>query len=127
MDQYQTINGWTKQKMIDHIIKNFKGRSYDKENESCLYRGPKGKKCAVGLFIPESLNSEIGNNNASIARDLIRESYAISKVMPLEVEGLMSMQEAHDTGDETSAKLDNRTNEEVLQDILSWVYNYVKN
>lgn len=126
MDQYQAINGWTKQKMIKHIIKNFKGRSYDKENESCLYRGPNGTKCAVGIFIPKELDSEIGNNNDSIARDLLNNSYAIREVMPLKIEGLMSMQEAHDIGDGTSSRLDNRTDEEVLQDILSWVYNYVK-
>ncbi len=50
---YTPINRWTRQKMIDHVKSNFKGKSIGMDGV-CLYRGPDGKKCAVGLFIPDS-------------------------------------------------------------------------
>lgn len=51
---YKPINGWTKQGIIDHIRKEFKGVSMIHGGGMCAYRGENGTKCAVGMFIPDS-------------------------------------------------------------------------
>ncbi len=103
---YTPINGWTKQLILDHIEKEFKGKSLQNDG-SCLYRGENGRKCAAGIFIPDSLYSHRLENKT--IHSLMDKNYSeynesITNVMPLEVTAMMRLQDIHDTGNEETIK-----------------------
>lgn len=105
---YKAINGWTKRKIINHIKKNFKGKSMDNRG-NCLYRGPKGKKCALGLFIPDDLynkNMEFGGI------DIVN----LRKFFPLGVEGCYELQNVHDCSEPKNT----------LSGMIAWIKRGVK-
>lgn len=89
------INGWTKQGIIDHILANYKGRSTN-SNGTCLYRGDNGRRCAVGVFIPDddyTLEMECKS-----AAEIWREFYPLRQILPFEASDLMILQQCHDEG-----------------------------
>lgn len=55
---YKTANGFTKQTIIERIQKEFKGMAEIGHGmfAKCVFLTPEGKKCAIGLFIPEPNN-----------------------------------------------------------------------
>lgn len=93
------INGWTKEKVIEHIKGNFKGKSFnpDRNLHECLYRGPNGRKCAVGMFIPDDKYSE--RMEGKSAWDLMRNKQGheeFTKLMPLTAMEMDNLQSEHD-------------------------------
>jgi hypothetical protein len=104
---YKCVNGWTKQAMIEHIKKEFKGKSFDAFNEECLYRGPDGKKCAVGLFIPDSEY----HSSMECLSPLSAELRDTAQYMPLQMSTMQYLQGVHDISEPS----------ETLNDILSWI------
>lgn len=111
---YTAINGYTKQTMIDHINANFKGKSFfespnDFLNQSCLYRGLDGAKCAVGLFIPDDIyDSKMEGRSFS---DILNGKPELIKKMPLTEFGMHDLQGVHD-----DSKPEN-----TLSDIMKWI------
>lgn len=86
------INGWTKESTIQHIKDNFNGRSVG-EDGICVYRTGDGKKCAVGLFIPDDVYS---NDMEEInAKDMVTE-FNLESYMPLDSVTLEKLQNVHD-------------------------------
>lgn len=71
---------------------------------SCLYRGPDGTKCAVGLLIPDELYSPDmeGNSVCGLIDDFANKSLA--KVLDVEnkddISFLARLQSAHDLADD---------------------------
>lgn len=71
----------TRQEMVDKVYKHFVvdvGKpSFEVVEDchgriSCLYRGPDGSKCAVGLFIPdEEYKSEFENTEVEVVADKV--------------------------------------------------------
>jgi hypothetical protein len=59
----------TLQEIFDTVSKHLltqKERSFDPVNNWCMYRGPRGLKCAVGALIPDDLYDEsMENENVS--------------------------------------------------------------
>lgn len=112
---YKTINGWTKEKMIKHIVNNFRGKSTDDPDISgyqvCRYRGTGGKKCAVGLFIPDEKYSD---GIESVAVSEIYNDFKL--VLPLSRTGMATFQLVHDDSIPS----------ETLQVMLSWLIHNVK-
>ncbi len=116
---YQTINGWTKAKMIQHIKDNFKGKSTEMITTngttyaSCRYRTSCGKKCAVGLFIPENMYSF--NFEGHNITNLLAENSELGKVLPLPLYMMNKLQHIHDCSKP----------EETLRNIVYWIQNHV--
>lgn len=111
--KYQTINGWTKESMINHIKTEFKGKSIDKDAfGTCLYRGPNGTKCAVGIFIKDDNEAEK------------LEGFPVSQLFfnhlqndfPLNLAAMNDIQMIHDGSHPDTT----------LQDMLTWVENNVE-
>lgn len=111
---YKCINGWTKETMINHIKKEFKGKSVSYidcgNDELCLYRGPEGKKCAIGMFIPDNLYAERMEEDGLISK-IIRTYPKVKYVLPLDLDGLLLLQEVHDNSDE----------DDTLNDMLDFI------
>jgi hypothetical protein len=111
---YKTINGWTKQKMIDHINCNFTIQSMDQRGDTCMYRGVSGAKCAIGLFIPDELY------NVSMERQylpfLIKLEPKLSFAMPLEQEAMSLLQNVHDRS----------STNDVLLLMIEWIKDHVE-
>lgn len=105
---YQTINGWTKESMKAHIIANFKGKSVDIGGE-CLYRGPNEAKCAVGLFIPDSLYHSCMEQLSP--KKILNDFPILADKMPLETIELTIFQMVHDESSKA----------ECLPNILKWI------
>lgn len=115
---YQTKNGWTKAKMIEHIKLNFKGRSIKTGTKDvCMYRGPDGKKCGVGLFIPDPLYDPIFEGRSAeglkdaIGLNGLPEQVAklypeILAAFPLKLEGMQKIQNKHDEASNDESALD---------------------
>lgn len=109
------INGWTKEKMINHIKKEFKGKSSDGRN--CFYRGLNGTKCAVGMFIPDYLyrikmDKDVVGGMSSSA--LLMNYPELKTKMPLEK--MYELQSVHDDSEQS----------ETLTNILNYIENNVK-
>ena len=74
-------------KVATHLLKQNK-RSIDKGTDVCLYRGPNGTKCAVGVLIPDSLYLKTmeGRNILSLfsvevaLRELLGEDYSYEEL-----------------------------------------------
>lgn len=109
---YTLINGWTKESLIAHVKKNFKGRSVNSEGK-CSYRGSKGKKCAVGMFIPDDLYTP------DMEQEPLKSIMGISGLggkMPFERKGMAMFQNAHDT-------LNLNTKKDGMRYLIQWIEN----
>jgi hypothetical protein len=105
---YTPINGWTKQSIIDHIQKNFKGRSVS-EAGMCAYRGVEDRRCAVGMFIPDALydpRMDIRSVTKITSADFVIPEFQLQSVMPLSIQGMCALQAVHDASPETACLAD---------------------
>lgn len=93
--KYSPINGWTKTKILDHIKSNFRGKSIN-DDDKCLYRGPEGRKCAVGLFIPDE---NYDPSMEDITATTFFDKYGNEKFMPLQASGMLELQRVHDSSE----------------------------
>lgn len=113
---FNTINGWTKESMINHIKANFKGKSTDSDGDVCMYRGPKGLKCAIGVFIPDNLyQARMDSPHGLGYKGLFQQFPDLFEHMPLPVNIMGKLQVIHD-GAYASPKVD-----ESLDDMLKWI------
>ena len=96
------LNGWTKSQVKKVVDNHFKGRAWvpsNKEGASrhdgrCVYLAPDGKKCGVGLFIPDGHESQ--DADAGVYH-LIRTHFPeLESMMPLSVSKLEELQRFHD-------------------------------
>src|SRR5271165_456575 len=112
--KYKCQNGWTKEDMIAHVFLNFKGRSVRKYN--CLYRGPKGKQCAVGMFIPDEqytpeMEGKVPNTDTGSLFKSIK--------FPLKLHAMDDFQTSHD-----NARVNDiycQDDDGVLASIIEWI------
>lgn len=120
----QTINGWTKSSMIQHIKANFKGKSTD-DSETCLYRGPNDTKCAVGMFIPDNsykTEMDYGSTKAGPGASCVSYSKMVAiypeivPFMPLDDLGMFLLQIVHDCSHP----------HKTLSDMLEWIDTHVE-
>lgn len=125
---YKCINGWTKKKMIDHVVKTFKGRSVNSSG-SCQYRGPNGKKCAIGMFMPNSFYKKDMDSFLGPYTSVATAYPEIHTLMPLETLGCQEMQRVHDSNSPEFYNPEfvnifsiKRNDAEVLSDILNFIY-----
>ena len=121
MGLFTPINGWTKETIISHIETEFKGRSYQPET-GCVYLGQDGKKCAVGLFIPDTFSlftsgGENINSGYNVAR-LLQAFPNLAQHMPLGTDALQTLQTIHDFSIPSS---DTRTDDQVKAELIDWV------
>lgn len=98
---FKAINGWNKTKIINRIKRQFKGKSERVGGGacgvSCVYRAPGGKKCAIGLFIPDSQYKKVMDKGGGMDSDrLIDEFPKLAKVLPLDKEACSEFQSTHD-------------------------------
>lgn len=102
---FYTANGWTKEKMINHIKANFKGKAFETRpnnrhgelgsEDMCVYKTQDGKKCGIGLFIDEETHDT--RHLDGTIRSLLFKWPDLEKQMPLSsVQGLTELQRAHD-------------------------------
>lgn len=113
------INGWTKETVIKHIEDNFKGKAMQSIGltYTCSYLTRDGKKCAVGLFIE---NGHPAQKYQRVASDLIKNFPDLNDSMPF-IDKLDEFQSFHDIGNASTISQDNRTDEEVLMDLISYI------
>lgn len=95
---FNTANGYTKQKIIDKINSDFKGkavRAIDADEKSiCAYLTHDGKKCAVGLFIPDGHDAQ---SHEGGYQDLMKNhSETLQTLMSMEDTGMTAFQSFHD-------------------------------
>ena len=110
---YKTINGWTKETMIQHIKTNFTVKSiYDGfTGPICAYRGEGGAKCAVGVFIKDEDYAEWMDDLSTLT-----QIFSIIKYLPLSIRPLKKLQVIHDKSNA----------DETLSDMLNWVEHNVE-
>lgn len=118
---YKTANGWTKAKMIEHIKANFKGRAVcELPNKmgvtvpTCMYLTPDGKKCAIGLFVPDGHRLQTYGNPVQASRALHMFPDLIEWMPLANSAGLNELQGVHDqyvTGSNLS----------VLASMIEWI------
>jgi len=112
---YKPINGWTKQRILGHIKREFKGKSETSDGESCLYRGPNGTKCAVGMFIPDELYDP-RMDELSFIDHVVKFFPKIKSVLPLDLKALCKLQDIHDQS----------TKRKCLLNIIQWINENIK-
>jgi hypothetical protein len=95
-------NGWTKASMIEHVKKNFKGKStglYKTHGSGtlttgCVYRGPEDRKCGVGLFIED--RHYVPSMEGCSLYSLLNLFPEVKSTMPLDEYGMTTLQQIHD-------------------------------
>lgn len=98
------LNGWTKEKVIEKINTEFKGRCVGiDELETCLYLNDEGKKCVVGLFIPDG---HLGQRYIGCALSLLYHHRDLKKVMPFSDCFMSAWQRIHDAESFNNLSLD---------------------
>lgn len=117
MSKFKCINGWTKAKMIEHIKKEFKGKSVYYQDDKwpvCSYHGTEGKKCAIGMFIPNEhyTNYMEGNSVLSLLQDF---PYVID-LMPMDKVACNDFQGIHD-----KCALDHVSDDDTLKKLIHFV------
>ncbi len=122
------INGWTKEKVIAHLEANFKGKAMGK-NGLCQYLTEDGRSCAVGMFIPKGDEALYFQGDS---QNLLRSYPELIDSLPMNKESLIEFQAIHDRDCSgvvenpnvvavTSASDDQRSDEEVLADLINYV------
>jgi hypothetical protein len=97
---FTAINGFTKAKILS-VLNTFTAKSVNSDGE-CVYRGPNGARCAVGLFIPDSeynAGMDVADSMSSDGTDIetVLEHYpSVAAFLPLELEALQKLQSVHD-------------------------------
>ena len=91
----------TKQECFDRVwdwfVRKGRRKSFDAAVEQCMYRGPKGARCAAGVLISDkAYTPAIESLNAD--HDAVLSALAKSGVPKDAMPIVMAMQEAHDTG-----------------------------
>lgn len=90
---YKAINGWTKAKMKEQIVKKNNGQKCVKLDGKCSYSiNDDSNRCVIGCFIPDNhpaLKSDFFASATVMNYDLFNE-------MPLDSEGLDAFQLHHD-------------------------------
>lgn len=103
------INGWTKEKVMEHIRNNFKGKSIAEDGIMCLYRGLNSKKCAVGMFIPDEVYiNEM--DDCGVCSLLFNRFPFLNQIMPLNVTYMYELQKRHDNAESNNQCLHNMLN-----------------
>lgn len=98
---FETINGWTKERMKEQIrLKNngTKALIKSEESEKCVYRTEDGNACAVGCFIPDEDYRPEMDRRTMLPTCLEKEFPELMKKLPLEPLALEQMQSIHDRG-----------------------------
>ncbi len=86
------INNWTKARIIKQIETNMLGHKSCNYKDECVYRALDSNKCAVGVFIPDSLY------HTSFEESSIQALWPkLSDVMPLNLAGMQRLQRIHDS------------------------------
>ncbi len=91
---YTPINGYMKKSIIEVIERDFKGKAVKLDDESiCEYLTLDGRKCAVGLFIP---NGHDAQHSADGYYGLLQKYPDLNILMPLNKIGMNGLQHLHD-------------------------------
>lgn len=112
---FQTINGWTKEKMKAQIraknngqpsirkVANDDGTFYT----TCVYRAKDGNACAAGCFIPDDKYSARTMEGWNI-RHAAELDHDLRDQLPLTLDGMTHMQVLHDGYDKSDFSGDMR-------------------
>jgi hypothetical protein len=117
IQMYKTMNGWTKQSMIDAIMKGNNGtKSLSPDDPNlCAYRGSNANKCAVGCFIPDDKYSD--KMEGLLVGMVVQRHPHLADCFPIALQGLREMQRYHDGA----------MNEEDPREVLvSWINDNVE-
>lgn len=83
------------EKILEKIEVEYKGRAVDEYGE-CKYKTDDGRKCAIGLFIPERHE---GQESESNVLGLLNEYKDLRKHLPSnDIDKLLRFQGLHDSG-----------------------------
>ena len=99
---YKCINGFTKEKIKETILKNNKNFPSIEDGINCKYRSDNGNMCFVGCFIPEKEYSPT-MEGTPIAY-LLGLFANLNKYMPLPNSALIDLQILHDGYSEYNMK-----------------------
>lgn len=95
MEKIVCINGWTKEKVLAQVKRNFIGVSkVPGVGNGCAYLDAQGRKCLVGCFIPS--NRPAARRFPGGVGDLLEHFPTLTKLMPFDFDGLSRMQSFHD-------------------------------
>lgn len=132
--KFKTINGWTKEKMIEEVRKRiYKGPSLrrvitpyvlgdgsgderDVYHTICSYRGDDGNKCGVGIFIPDDLYKS--NMESKSVLGLLQDNSTLQNKMPLETKHMQALQIVHDRSN---------FSDNVTEKLVNWIEENVEN
>lgn len=111
---YKTINGWTKAKMIERVLKKNNGTQCVDEIDDCQYRGDNGNQCLIGAFIPDE--SYVAGMEGDSIRGLLLGFPLLRQHMPMEERGLSNFQQVHDHPD----------SDDIHEVAIEWIENNVE-
>lgn len=85
------------QEIIDIVWTHFvtKGRARSADKDECLYRGPRGTKCAVGVLLTDAEVKRLGGRNGESVFTLEDQGLLPKRLVP-HSELLGDLQNAHD-------------------------------
>ena len=124
---YKTQNGWTKDDMIAHVLCEYTGISMSEDLYQCNYRGRDGRKCAVGIFIPNDKYTtvmEVNSHNTNNGADFVIDKYNLTDDMPLDKAAMKLFQSVHDDFGYDYGSID--ADEDCLVALVDWIEDNVE-
>lgn len=107
MKTWSLANGYTKKSVIEKIKKEFKGKAMYSlninaethafltcKNDQCAYKTLDGKRCAIGLFLPEEHAALDFTGDVLMLLDKFPD---LRVLMPFEESALLRFQGIHDS------------------------------
>ena len=93
------------EKILETIAREFTGKALGpKPGDGCFYKNHEGKKCAIGIFIPDG---HAAQNFIGGVRDLLRNFPSLWKYMPSSnLEKLSHFQWVHDVKIDTASPIE---------------------
>ena len=98
--RYKLKEGWTKERMLNVLLTR-NTNVVCRVNGSCVNANEFGNHCAIGCFIPDD---HMAVRHSLIVGDLLYTFPTLNEFMPLEEDGLMSLQRLHDDWKPTETK-----------------------
>lgn len=93
--KYQILNGWTKDQMIERIMRYVPEEGCRDASGACVYHRKDGARCAAGAMLDDILVQQIAEDNLSWWNSAKRTPQA-ADVVPLNWNGMMKLQQVHD-------------------------------
>ena len=106
-----------KQMIVQTINERFKGKAFklEDEEETCFYQDDEGRRCAIGIFIPDKHEALLDHSDLNVSALLSKYPELHDHMPSHKIDFLTDFQKAHDRLDPDKSVLEQQ------KSMIDWV------